>query len=108
MIDNQHVFRLLLNRARHALSMLWTENERPQNQQVECALQQGNPVVRGVLGGHPTQEYTRSGRMSTQTGIPIQSEPLSLDLLPAQLAFLSAAFVRDRPFQAATNPSVVE
>jgi hypothetical protein len=88
--------------------MARAQNERLQDEEVEGALQQGNAVVAVLLGSHSTQIFTFSGRMSTQTAIPIQSEPLSLDLLKAQLAFLSAAFVRDRPFQAATNPSVVE
>src|SRR5579863_2317342 len=54
----------LLDGARDALSVLRSEDERPQDQQVESALQQLEAI--GVLGRHLTQECGCSGWMSTQ------------------------------------------
>jgi hypothetical protein len=54
MIDEKDLFRLALNRARHALAMAGPQNERLQNQQVQRPLQQGDPIIGILLGSHPT------------------------------------------------------
>ena len=52
MINEQGLFRLLLNGARDALAVLRPKEQRPQDQQIEGALQESDPAV--VLGGHST------------------------------------------------------
>jgi hypothetical protein len=66
MIDKQRVVRLLLDGARNPLSMLPAKHEGPQDQEIECPLQQGDAGVGVLLGRHTTGVSTRSGRMSTR------------------------------------------
>ncbi len=63
-LHQQLFVRSLLDRPRDALPMLRPENQRAQNQQVQCPLQQFQPF-RSLLGRHLTRVSPRSGKMST-------------------------------------------
>jgi hypothetical protein len=65
-VNEENLFRLALNEARHALSMAGAESKGFEDEQVEGALQQGNAVIVIFLGSHPTQVNTSLGRMSTR------------------------------------------
>ena len=66
MVDKECFLRLPLNDPRDPLAMTWAQQERFKNQQVQCALQQGDAIVVIVLGSHSTQVCRSLGRMSTQ------------------------------------------
>ena len=66
MIDEQNILRLLPDRASNALSVLPAKDQRAQNQEVKCTLEERDSFIGGVLGGHPTRLYACSGRLSTQ------------------------------------------
>ena len=53
MINQEDILRLLLNCPSYSLAMLGTKNESPEDQKVECALQEGNAALVS-LGGHST------------------------------------------------------
>ena len=45
MVDEQLLLRLLLDRASDALAMLRTEEQRPEDEEIERALEQGDGLV---------------------------------------------------------------
>ena len=66
MINEERVFRLLLNSASNPLTVLRPKHERPQNQEIERPLEQRDPLLLGFSGRHATTVFVRLGRMSTQ------------------------------------------
>ena len=66
------------SRARAALPMAGVQNQGFQDGEVDSALQPGDAVIPVFLGSHSTQVFTPLGRMSTQTGKPIQNEAVCL------------------------------
>jgi hypothetical protein len=66
MIDQQRILRLLLNRARDALSVLRAEDERAEDEEIERALQDRDALLFRLSGRHTTGVCTRSGRESTR------------------------------------------
>ena len=66
MLDEKLFVRSLLNRAGDSLAVLWAENQRAQNEQVESTLQKFEAsLFAAVLGSHLTRRYARLGKMST-------------------------------------------
>src|SRR5262245_9434224 len=66
-VDNQHVARLRLDRARDALSVLRAEDERPEDQEIQRALEVRRMLAIGALSNrHSTRVCVCSGRMSTR------------------------------------------
>ena len=63
-VDEKRAFGLLLDRARDALTVLVAEDQDPQDEEIQCPLEQGDPFVI-VLGRHATRVSARLGRMST-------------------------------------------
>jgi hypothetical protein len=55
MVDEEHVLRLPLNRARHSLAVAGAKQKGFKNEQVQRALQQCDAVVVISLGSHSTQ-----------------------------------------------------
>lgn len=66
MINEERVFRLLLNSAGNPLTVLRPKHERPQNQEIERPLEQREPLLFCFLGRRATTVFVRLGRMSTQ------------------------------------------
>src|SRR5262245_10290210 len=60
-IDEDRVFGLVLDRAGDALTVLRAEDQRPENQQIEGALEQGNAVAFVSSGRHSTRAWIDLG-----------------------------------------------
>ena len=81
MIDEENILGLLPDRACKALAVLPAKDQRAQNQEVECTLEERDSFVRDVLGGHPTRIYACSGRLSTQAILEILVSDAASDRL---------------------------
>jgi len=54
MIDEEDLFGLALDEAGNALPVCGPKRQRLEYQKVECSLQEGETVIRILLGRHPT------------------------------------------------------
>jgi hypothetical protein len=65
MLDQQLFFRRFLDGSCDPLPVLRSKDQRTQDQQIQCALQQFQSFFR-FLGRHVTRVSARSGKMSTR------------------------------------------
>src|SRR5262245_32123773 len=64
-IDQERVFRLPLNAEGDAVAVLRPEQKRAEDQQIEGALEKGDPFLFPASSRHATRVWTCSGRVST-------------------------------------------